>query len=79
MDAAFKGQNAAKAALDIALMDWVAKRLGVPLYRYLGLDKSKTPLTSFSIGIDKPEVIKRIWWCYGETNISWLSSTYCLF
>jgi len=58
IDSAFQGQSAAKAALDIALMDWVTKRLGVPLYRYLGLDKSKTPLTSFSIGIDKPEVMK---------------------
>ncbi|MBL7075149.1 dipeptide epimerase [candidate division KSB1 bacterium] len=53
-----EGQTAAKAALDIALMDWVTKKLRVPLYRYLGLDKSKTPLTSFTIGIDTPEVMK---------------------
>jgi len=54
-----EGQTAAKAALDIALMDWVVKSLGIPLYEYLGLDKSRTPLTSFSIGIDKPEIIKQ--------------------
>lgn len=53
------GQTAAKAALDIALMDWVAKSLGVPLYRCLGLDKAKAPITSFSIGIDTPEIIRQ--------------------
>ncbi len=52
-------QTAAKCGMDIALMDWVAKKLGVPFYRYLGLDKSKTPLTSFSIGIDTPEVMQQ--------------------
>lgn len=54
-----KGQTAAKCALDMALMDWVVKSLGVPLYRYLGLDKAKAPVTSFSISIDTPEVIKQ--------------------
>ena len=53
-----KQQTAAKAALDTALMDWIAKALNVPFYRYLGLDKEKTPITTFSIGIDTPEVIK---------------------
>ena len=52
-------QNCAKAALDIALMDWVAKSLNVPLYKMLGLDTDKTPLTSYSIGIDQIDVIKR--------------------
>ncbi len=50
-------QTAAKAALDIALMDWVTKSLGVPLYRYFGLNRTKAPVTSFAIGIDTPEVI----------------------
>ena len=54
-----KGQTAAKCALDMALMDWVVKSLGVPLYQYLGLDKSKAPVTSFSISIDTPEIIKQ--------------------
>ncbi len=54
-----KGQNAGKAALDIALMDWVGKALGVPLYKMWGLDPSKTPITTFSIGIDTPEMIKK--------------------
>jgi len=51
-------QTAAKAAIDMALIDWVTKNLNVPLYRYLGLDPGKTPVTSFSIGIDKPEVMQ---------------------
>jgi len=49
------GQFAAKAALDIAVMDWVGKKLNVPLYRMLGLDPGATPITTFSIGIDTPE------------------------
>ncbi len=52
-------QTAAKCAIDIAVMDWVGKSLGVPLYRYFGLDKSKTPITTFSIGIDTPEVMQQ--------------------
>ena len=53
------GQFAAKAAIDIALMDWVCKKLNVPLYRYLGLDAADAPVTTFSIGIDTPEMTKQ--------------------
>jgi L-alanine-DL-glutamate epimerase-like enolase superfamily enzyme len=52
-------QTAAKCAIDIAIMDWVGKSLGVPLYKYFGLDKSKAPITTFSIGIDTPEVMQQ--------------------
>lgn len=52
-------QTAAKSAIDIAIMDWVGKSLGVPLYKYLGLDKTKAPITTFSIGIDTPEVMQQ--------------------
>ncbi|MGH9339212.1 MAG: dipeptide epimerase [Acidobacteriota bacterium] len=51
-------QSCARCALDVALMDWVGKKLGLPLYRLFGLDKSKVPHTSFSIGIDSPEAIR---------------------
>lgn len=54
-----EGQNAAKAALDMAILDWVGKKLGLPLYRLWGLDPGKAPQTTFSIGIDEPEVIKQ--------------------
>ncbi len=53
------GNYAAKCALDIALMDWVGKKLGVPLYRYFGLDPRDAPLTTFSIGIDTPEITRQ--------------------
>ena len=52
-------QTAAKCSIDLAIMDWVAKSLHVPLYKYYGLDKSKAPITSFSIGIDTPDVMQQ--------------------
>ncbi len=59
MNAALPGHFAAKAALDIALYDLAGKRLGVPLYRMLGLDPARMPLTSFSIGMDSPQALER--------------------
>ncbi|MFI4943717.1 MAG: dipeptide epimerase [Burkholderiales bacterium] len=56
---ALDGQYAARAALDIALHDWLGKRLGIPVYRLLGLDPGEAPLTTFSIGIDTPEVTRQ--------------------
>ncbi|MGD0360532.1 MAG: dipeptide epimerase [Bryobacteraceae bacterium] len=54
-----EGEWAGKAAIDIALMDWVGQKLGVPLYRYFGLDPRDTPVTTFSIGIDNPEMTRQ--------------------
>src|SRR5579883_455544 len=54
-----EGQYAAKAALDIAVMDWVGQKLGVPVYELLGLNPNDTPVTTFSIGMDKPEVVRQ--------------------
>jgi L-alanine-DL-glutamate epimerase-like enolase superfamily enzyme len=50
---------AAKAAINIAVMDWVGQKLGVPIYQLLGLDPADTPLTTFSIGIDTPEITRQ--------------------
>ena len=52
------GQWAGKAAIDIALMDWMGKKLGVPLYEYFGLDPKDAPITDFSIGIDTPAITR---------------------
>ncbi len=52
-------QWAAKAAVDIALLDWVGQRLGAPIYRLWGLDPADTPVTTFSIGIDTPEITRQ--------------------
>ena len=45
------GQAAGKAALDAALHDWIGHRLGVPVWRLLGLSPEAPP-TSYTIGID---------------------------
>ena len=57
--ARLNGQFAAKAAVEIAAVDWAAQRLGVPVYRLFGLDPERTPLTSFSIGVDLPELTRQ--------------------
>ncbi|MGH2515149.1 MAG: dipeptide epimerase, partial [Ktedonobacterales bacterium] len=53
------GNAAAKAALDMALYDFAGKRLGVPVYRLLGLNPARTPVSSFTIAIDTPEAMAR--------------------
>ncbi len=50
--------TAAKASVDIALHDLIGKLLGKPWYQIWGYDASKTPNTSFTIGIDTPDVVK---------------------
>jgi len=53
------GNTSAKAAIDIALHDWIGKKLAVPLWKLWGLNNEKTPLTSFTIGIDSLNVIEQ--------------------
>ena len=54
------GRNyAAKSAIDMALHDRLGKKLGVPLYQLWGLDPKGTPLTTFTIGLDEPEVMQQ--------------------
>ena len=50
---------AARAGLDLALHDLIGKELGKPLYALLGLDPSRAPLTSFTIGIADPQMTLR--------------------
>lgn len=59
VDGICPGNTAAKAAVDIALHDLVGKLLNAPWYRIWGLNREKTPLTTFTIGIDTPEVMRR--------------------
>jgi L-Ala-D/L-Glu epimerase len=47
--------SAAQAAIDMALHDWMGKRLGLPLWKIWGLDRSLIPGTSVTIGIGSPE------------------------
>lgn len=56
---AVPGQPAAEAAVDMALRDLVGKRLEIPLYELLGIDPAATPPTSYTIGMDTPEVVAK--------------------
>ncbi len=55
---AVAGEPAAEAAIDMALRDLAGKRLGVPLYELMGIDPSSMPVTSFTIGMDTPEIVE---------------------
>lgn len=59
VDSLSPGDSAAKAAIDIALHDLVGKLLGAPWYKLWGLNKSKAPSTTFTIGIDTPDVVRQ--------------------
>ena len=52
------GNYAAKASVDIALHDLTGKLMKQPWFRIWGLNPEKTPNTSFTIGIDKPDVVR---------------------
>lgn len=55
MHAALGRNAAARVAISAALHDLVAKRAGVSLCRWWGLDPAATPQSSFTIGLDTPE------------------------
>ncbi len=59
VDGIAPGNPAAKASVDIALYDLVGKLLGKPWVKIWGYDENKTPYISFTIGIDKPEVVRQ--------------------
>jgi L-alanine-DL-glutamate epimerase-like enolase superfamily enzyme len=50
------GSPAARSSLDVALHDLWGKLNGQPLYRLFGLNPENTPLTSYTIPIDEPEL-----------------------
>ncbi|MAP07339.1 MAG: dipeptide epimerase [Rhodopirellula sp.] len=58
VDSIEEGNRAAKACVDIALHDLMGKLVGQPLHRLWGINPANTPVTSFTIGIDTPEVVK---------------------
>ncbi|ARV61807.1 dipeptide epimerase [Nostocales cyanobacterium HT-58-2] len=47
--------SSAKAALDMAMHDWLGKRVGLPLWQIWGLDRNAIVPTSMTIGINSPE------------------------
>jgi L-alanine-DL-glutamate epimerase-like enolase superfamily enzyme len=58
VDSIMPGNYAAKASVDIALHDLIGRLLGQPLYRLYGLNPDRAPLTSYTIGLDTPDVVK---------------------
>lgn len=50
--------TAAKASVDIALHDLLGKLMQQPWYRIWGYNPKNTPDTSFTIGIDKPDIVR---------------------
>ena len=59
LDAITAGNTSAKAAVDIALHDLVGKLMNQPWYNIWGFAREKTPYTSFTIGIDTPDVVRQ--------------------
>ncbi len=47
--------SSARAALDIAMHDWLGKWIGLPLWQMLGVDRNTIVPTSVTIGINTPE------------------------
>ncbi|HNX56867.1 MAG TPA: dipeptide epimerase [Prolixibacteraceae bacterium] len=59
VDSVLPGNCAAKASVDIALHDLLGKIMGQPWYKIWGFNPETTPNTSFTIGIDTPEVVRQ--------------------
>lgn len=51
--------SAARTALDLALHDWLGKRVGLPLWQLWGLDRQQIGPTSVTIGISSPEAAQQ--------------------
>ncbi len=47
--------SAARAAIDLALYDWLGKSVGLPLWQLWGLDREKIVPISVTVGINTPD------------------------
>ena len=47
--------SAARAAIDVALHDWMGKKVGLPLWQLWGFNRNQIVPTSVTIGISSPE------------------------
>lgn len=59
IDALDTKNTAAKAAVDIALHDLLGKIMNQPFYKIWGLNPHRIPPTSYTIGIDTAEMIRK--------------------
>ncbi|NER79208.1 MAG: dipeptide epimerase [Leptolyngbya sp. SIO1D8] len=53
--------SAARAAIDVALYDWLGKRLELPLWQLWGLDRDHIGPTAVTIGLSQPEAARKRW------------------
>lgn len=60
--------SAVRAGLDLALHDWLGKRVGLPLWQMWGLDRQRIVPTSVTIGISSPTAAQ-------ERMLNWLQLT----
>ncbi len=58
IDALAPGNHAAKAAVDIAVHDLMGKMNQTPLWKTFGAVPAQMPATTFTLGIDTPEVLR---------------------
>lgn len=47
--------SAARAAIDVALWDWLGKKVGLPLWQLWGLDRQRIGPTAVTVGISSPD------------------------
>jgi L-alanine-DL-glutamate epimerase-like enolase superfamily enzyme len=59
LDGVLEGQHAARAAIEMALHDWIGKKLGVPVWKLFGLDPARAPLSCVTLGMADPEEMER--------------------
>jgi L-alanine-DL-glutamate epimerase-like enolase superfamily enzyme len=59
IDSIAPNNTAAKASVDIALHDLIGKLQNQPCWKILKCDKNTTPYTTYTLGIDEPEILKQ--------------------
>lgn len=59
LDGVLQGHRAARAAVEMALLDWIGKKLGLPVWKLLGVDPSRTPKSCVTLGMASPEEMER--------------------
>ena len=58
-DHALQGHGAARAGLEMAIHDWIGKKLGLPTWKLLGLDPARTPKSCVTLGMASPEEMEK--------------------
>ncbi len=59
LDQVLQGNTAARAGIEMAVHDWIGKKLGLPVWKLFGVDPSRTPLSCCTLGMADPEEMER--------------------